>query len=197
MNTGTITAAFTMAVALTGRATAPASPIQPTSFAHTAATSSTSAVAAVLAATEAATITSQVKAGNQAIKDLAKNQGWQYKTFEATICLRGKPFWGRKHDSPDCALAHLTLTGEVAYNGKEVWGQRVDTGLGSMADITVKRTWRGFWNNGAQKHPYFMDLGANGHARGSILGQTIIDGDFYIRIDVYPNGTARLRGGPG
>lgn len=38
--------------------------------------------------------------------------------------------------------------------------------------------------------PCFMDLGANGHADMKIKNQ-----DFYIRIDVHRDGSAKLRGG--
>jgi len=150
----------------------------------------TSAKARVAA--EDARIAAQVKAHNPKIVSLAKKRGWKYKTYTATACYGYKhPFWGKQRDSAGCAIAHFTLSGEVAYNGKQAWGQWISYGTGHAYGVTVKKTWVGYWNNGAKAHPYYMDLGANGRVNVKFLEGH----DFYMRIDVHRNGTASLRGG--
>lgn len=152
----------------------------------------TPAHAATSGAAQSARIAAQVKAGNPAIRTLAQKSGWKYKTYQATACYGYKhPFWGKSRNTPGCTVAHFTLTGEVAYNGKQAWGQWIDYGTGHVYGVSVKKTWLGFWNNGAIRSPYFVDLGANGHVSVKFWGSN----DFYLRIDVHRNGTAALRGG--
>ncbi|MFB7498761.1 hypothetical protein ACFC09_29440 [Streptomyces sp. NPDC056161] len=178
----------TAAVALgTGLAVAPSA---------TAATSGMNPHAVPLGAAQAsaanARIAMQVEAGNPAVKSLAEKHGWKYKTYQATACYGYKhPFWGKVRHTAGCDVAHFSLSGEVAYNGKQAWGQWISYGTGHAYGVSVKKTWLGYWNNGAKKHPYYMDLGANGHVSVKFWESH----DFYLRIDVHRNGTAGLRGG--
>ncbi|MFB7739981.1 hypothetical protein ACFC08_37810 [Streptomyces sp. NPDC056112] len=152
----------------------------------------TSTAAAARVAAEDARIAAQVKAGDPSIVPLAKKRGWKYKTYQATACYGYKhPFWGKKRNTAGCTVAYFTLSGEVAYNGKQAWGQWISYGSGHAYGVSVKKTWLGYWNNGAKKRPYYMDLGANGHVSVKFFEAH----DFYLRIDVHRNGTAGLRGG--
>jgi hypothetical protein len=99
------------------------------------------------------------------------------------------------------------VTGQVAYNGKAVWGRWRNCDHEATA-VTNKVTWCDYWNNGGKAPEKFMDLGANGHVGASsditisgrkvpaeISAQLKRDNTYWMRIDVYRNGKARLRGG--
>jgi hypothetical protein len=153
--------------------------------AHTAASSAS-------AAAQDARIAAEVKTGDPTVKALAMKRGWTYKTYQATACYGYKhPFWGKQRNSAGCTVAHFTLAGGVAYNGKQAWGQWISYGKGSVYGVSVKKTWLGYWNNGAKNYPYYMDLGANGNVSVKFFESH----DFYLRIDVHRNGAATLRGG--
>jgi hypothetical protein len=137
---------------------------------------------------------SVVMAASPSTQPLATKKGWKYRTYHATACYAsGQPFFG-KPNGARCAVAYATLSGVVAYNGKQAWGQFINSSGGGAKTTTVKTTWKGFVNNGA-KAPLAggarrMQIGANYH-----VDLTYTKFDVYIRISVYPNGTARLSGG--
>ena len=146
-----------------------------------------------------------------ALTDLAsaagKKHDWKYKSVQASMCYCVPAFMGPPGQNTPCDLASFTIRADVAYNGKEVWGQQVDPpSRHSALGIKVKDTWHGFYNNGARKYPGFMDVGANGTihvAANADLGKLgkfhvpLEDTDFQLRIDVYPDGTTKVRGWPG
>lgn len=134
-----------------------------------------------------------------------KKKGWKYKSFQATSCwLGGRPFSQKPNvffGSPNgfrCAVAYVTVSGVVAYNGKQAWGKSINASGGGIGGALkggalVKTTWKGFVNNGARKSlagsGKYMQLGAN-------FQVDLVYRNFnsFMRINVYPNGKARLAG---
>lgn len=119
-------------------------------------------------------------------------QGWKLKSFKATICAGGKPFWGKPRGF-GCQLLSATVSGQVAYNGKQVWGQWIDCQKDS-AGVRNDVKWCHYWNNGGRAPHGYMSLGMNGEVDGSV-GPFGNISTYWVRIDVRPNGTAKLRGG--
>jgi hypothetical protein len=144
------------------------------------------------AASSAASIAAQVRAGNMAVKPLAEQAGWTYKTYTASLCAFGNVYWGAPHNNANCALGSTELTGEVAYNGHQVWGQWVSVFIHTAPTFSAHWTWKGFVNNGAV-YPHYMQLGMNGTSSQAIFGS----GSYYMRIDVWTNGGATAYGGAG
>jgi hypothetical protein len=134
-----------------------------------------------------------------------KKKGWKYKSFEATSCWLGGPPFSQKPNvffgTPNgvrCAVAYVTVSGVVAYNGKQASGQSINASGGGIGGAlkggaSVKTTWKGFVNNGAKKSlagsGKYMQLGAN-------FQVDLVYRNFnsFMRINVYPNGKARLAG---
>jgi hypothetical protein len=86
----------------------------------------------------------------------------------------------------------------VAYNGKQAWGKSINASGGGIGGAlkggaSVKTTWKGYVNNGAKKSlngsGKYMQLGAN-------FAVDLVYRNFnsFMRINVYPNGKARLAG---
>jgi hypothetical protein len=134
-----------------------------------------------------------------------KKKKWKYKSFQATSCwLGGRPFSQKPNvffGSPNgfrCAVAYVTVSGVVAYNGKQAWGKSINASGGGIGGAlkggaSVKTTWKGYVNNGAKKSldggGRYMQLGAN-------FAVDLVYRNFnsFMRINVYPNGKARLAG---
>jgi hypothetical protein len=134
-----------------------------------------------------------------------KKKGWKYKSFQATSCwLGGRPFSQKPNvffGTPNgvrCAVAYVTVSGVVAYNGKQAWGKSINASGGGIGGAlkggaSVKTTWKGYVNNGAKKSlagsGKYIQLGAN-------FQVDLVYRNFnsFMRINVYPNGKARLVG---
>ena len=126
-----------------------------------------------------------------ATPDTASAAGWHYTSYEYSLCAGNKVYEGSASSHPaHCALWHITVSGEVAYNGSQAWTQWINCSAGQGKGSTISVSWCGTWNNGAEGYPYYLDLGANGYARIPGWGHSV-----WLRIDVRPNGSSRARGG--
>lgn len=114
--------------------------------------------------------------------------GWHYKTYKAHICAYDSAHSGGQ-SGWRCWIAGYTLQGQVAYNGKNVWGQWVTGSSHASKGWNISGEQHGFWNNGASGGN-FMDLWGNAKFEDPVGNET-----FWLRIDVWPNGNARVRGG--
>ena len=129
-----------------------------------------------------------------ATPDTASAAGWHYTSYEWTICgFTGTVIRGGAGGHKLCqGSGYLTVSGSVAYNGRQAWTQWITCAHGSAKGFTVTVTWCGTWNNGAEKYPYYLDLGANGWFTDVAGGHSV-----WLRIDVHPNGSSDARGGNG
>ncbi|MGV9679102.1 hypothetical protein ACWDSJ_27790 [Nocardia sp. NPDC003482] len=115
----------------------------------------------------------------------------QYKWFTASTCWNGDPFWGKVGNlspgKPLCAVASLTVSGEIAYDGKHAWQQSLTCSPGAVKGFVVTIDWCGSWNNGIGPALSYMSLGAN-----ATLKQPDFTYAFGLRVNARGDGTLTL-----
>jgi hypothetical protein len=125
--------------------------------------------------------------------NVAPSKGGE-KFYKATLCATSKkPFWGgpKTLTTSGCEFGATTVSGKVKYNGREAKGVSKTCSRKSQG-VNNKVEWCGFADNEKGS----ISIGADGEMDlGSIQGINAGKMTYWIRIDVFGDGRANLRGG--